>query len=258
MINSLEPRKLYNLCLSVVCSNLPAFETLVQLPKTVKTHILGICTKRDNISGPLLESLLNSNVLKLEAAGCNITDNDLELLALSRNLRKLDLNSLKINRRSITSAGLSHIAENCHILRELLLRRCDQIDDYGIVQICRKCTQLTVLNLSGCDKLTNGALVAISDLKYLQCIDISRNDNYSDDGVVLLAQKAFANLQECCMNHCKKLTDDSVYALTSLCKRLNILSFAGCPLMTEYSRELLTNMLSETPNLKLVTWTIEV
>ena len=257
MTTSYEPRKLYNLCLSTVCSHLPAFEILAQLPKRVKTSILGICSKRDNLSGPLLKCLLNSSVLKLEAAGCFISDSDLEHLSQSPDLRKLDFNSLKINRRSITSAGLSHIAKNCHIVRELLLRRCDQIQDYGLVQISQKCTQLAVLNLSGCDKLTNETLCAISELKYLQSIDISRNENYTDDGVILLAQKTFASLRECCINHCKRLTDDSVYALTNLCKRLNILSFAGCPLMTENSRELLNNMFSETPHLKLVTWTIE-
>ena len=251
------PRKLYELTLSVLCADLPSAEKLNRLPNNAKCHILSICTKRGRISSELLQCLLNPRVLKLELSACEVSDQHLELLFLCPNVTKLNLNSLKGNRSDITSRGITQVSKYCENIRELQLRRCTAICDWGMVKVLLKCQYLTVLNLSGCVSLTDTTLHAVANNSTrLVSVDLSRNENFTDEGVTCIARNLQQTLQEVCINYCTKLTDDSVYALTTFCTKLDIMTFAGCVSMTSDAQELANNLYSNKP-CKLLSYTIE-
>ena len=252
------PRKLYELSLSVVCSHLPPAELLRSIANsTVKCSILNKTSKRGNLNYVILKSLLNSKVSKLELSDCQISDRDLELLHLTPNLLKLNLNSLKGFRTEVTEKGLVSVANSCPNLKEFAVRRCSAIQDQGMLEIASKCKYLSILNLASCTSLTDSTLHAIAaNLKLLHSMDISRNDNYSDAGVIRVAESLSETLHEVCITRCTKLTDDCIYALTTFCKKLDILSFAGCMLMTSQAHEMIDDFFS-TKKCKLLSFTIE-
>ena len=257
-LSNYAPNNLYELSLRAVCARLPPLEMLKCLPNSLKCNILNKCSKRGQINYEILETLLNGKVSKLELSDCDVTDKDLELCTLAPNLYKLNLNSLKGFRTSITATGLTSVAENCPNLKDLSLRRCSTIQDLGILQIANKCKYLTTLNLASCDNLTDLTLYAIADnSKFLQSLDISRNANYSDLGVTKLAENLCESLREISITKCAKLTDDSIYALTTFCEKLEILSFAGCVLMTSGAHELINNFFSD-KQCKLLSFTIDL
>jgi len=255
-VSSYAPTTLYELTLRALCSNLPPLEWLKTLPASVKCNILNKCSKRGEIDFDILGTLLNNKVSKLELSDCEITDRDLELCSLAPNLLKLNLNSLKGFRTSITAKGLISVAQNCANLRELSIRRCSFVQDLGMVRIALNCKYLSILNLANCTGLTDTTLLAIAqNSNVLQSLDISRNDNYTDNGITSLAENLSENLTEICISKCSKLTDDSIYALTSYCKKLDILSFGGCNLMTSEAHELINNYFSS-KKCKLLSFTI--
>lgn len=248
-----SPRSLKELSLSTVSIRLPDVTALVSLPNPVKTALLNVVSKRDLLSDELLGVLLNVLVKRLEAAGSDgISDKGLSFLHLCPNLRKLDLNALKGTRGTLSTNGLLHVSIHCPYLMELLLRRCVRIDDEGIGYISHNCSLLTILNISSCVLLTDISLNHLSNLRALRNLDISRNDNFSDDGVIHFVCENRI-LTELSMNYCSKLSDDAIVAVAEYCPDLKMFSFAGCPLISSASRD----VLSENPaRFKLLTWTI--
>ncbi|CAH1773532.1 unnamed protein product [Owenia fusiformis] len=229
------------------------------LPNSVKDRLMILMSKRGLLNDDNLGLILTKSVVTLDLSECDVSDIGLEKIAVCTQLRKLDLNSAKESRTTITSNGVSVIAAACHNLQVVYLRRCLTMTDPGVVALATNCPRLRELNIGGCTQITDVSLHALANCKYLECINIANTD-ITDNGVIALAMGSCAKaLKEVHMDHCKNITDESIEGLLQMCPRINILLFHACPKVTEQSRVALEEMLQqsgESKKVKQITWTV--
>uniref|UniRef100_A0A8C9LTW3 Protein AMN1 homolog n=1 Tax=Piliocolobus tephrosceles TaxID=591936 RepID=A0A8C9LTW3_9PRIM len=200
--------------------------------------------------------ILHPEVQTLDLRSCDISDAALLHLSNCRKLKKLNLNSSKGNRVSVTSEGIKAVASSCSYLHEASLKRCCNLTDEGVVALALNCQLLKIIDLGGCLSITDVSLHALGkNCPFLQCVDFSATQ-VSDSGVIALVSGPCAKkLEEIHMGHCVNLTDGAVEAILTYCPQIRILLFHGCPLITDHSREVLEQLVG--PNkLKQVTWTV--
>uniref|UniRef100_A0A8C9I024 Protein AMN1 homolog n=1 Tax=Piliocolobus tephrosceles TaxID=591936 RepID=A0A8C9I024_9PRIM len=203
-----------------------------------------------------LLQILHPEVQTLDLRSCDISDAALLHLSNCRKLKKLNLNSSKGNRVSVTSEGIKAVASSCSYLHEASLKRCCNLTDEGVVALALNCQLLKIIDLGGCLSITDVSLHALGkNCPFLQCVDFSATQ-VSDSGVIALVSGPCAKkLEEIHMGHCVNLTDGAVEAILTYCPQIRILLFHGCPLITDHSREVLEQLVG--PNkLKQVTWTV--
>ncbi|XP_027700089.1 protein AMN1 homolog isoform X3 [Vombatus ursinus] len=181
--------------------------------------------------------ILHPEVECLDLRSCDISDIALLQLCNCRKLKKLNLNSSKESRMSVTSEGIKAVASSCSFLYEASLKRCSNLTDEGVLALALNCRLLKIVDLGGCSGITDVSLQALGEnCPFLQSID-------------------FSATQEIHMGHCVNLTDGAVEAVLTCCPQIHILLFHECPLITDHSREVLERLVG--PNkIKQVTWTV--
>ncbi|OWK03757.1 AMN1, partial [Cervus elaphus hippelaphus] len=116
--------------------------------------------------------ILHPEVQTLDLRSCDISDTALLHLCNCRKLKKLNLNSSKENRISITSKAS--------------LKRCCNLTDEGVLALALNCRLLKIIDLGGCLGITDVSLQALGEnCAFLQCVDFSATQ-VSDHGVVAL------------------------------------------------------------------------
>lgn len=92
------------------------------------------------------------------------------------------------------------------------------------------CTNLASLTLSGCEELTDDAMVHPATLPSLTYLNLWGCDKITDIGIKQYICKIQA-LEILHVEFCQKLTDDSVRALTGM-PRIHYIGHNGCPHIT--------------------------
>ena len=137
----------------------------------------------------------------------------LERLNLS-SCRQLQCASLKTFIASIASRGRSG-------LRCINLSDCTGVNDEVISDVLDKAPEVIELSLAGCNALTPEAMVQISSLTKLQCLDVSRcNSLITDDSILHLCCQV-PHLTKLSLGGASLLTQDG---LTSALKKLHSLA----------------------------------
>ncbi|XP_045443847.1 protein AMN1 homolog isoform X3 [Pipistrellus kuhlii] len=247
----LQPR-----CLWCFTKNISRYITDIKpLPPNIKDRLIRMMSLQGQITDSNISEILHPEVKTLDLQSCDVSDTALLHLSNCRKLKKLNLNSSKENRVSISSEGIKAVASSCTYLHEASFKRCCSLTDEGILALARNCRLLKVIDLGGCLGITDVSLHALGEnCFFLQSVDFSAT-KVSDNGVVALVSGPCAEkLEEIHMGHCVNLTDESVEAVLTRCPQIHILLFHGCPLITDHSREVLEQLVG--PNkLKQVTWT---
>ncbi|KAJ1062296.1 hypothetical protein CapIbe_004689 [Capra ibex] len=249
--------QLLDLCLWCFMKNISRYITDIKpLPPNIKDRLIKIMSVQGQITDSNISEILHPEVQTLDLRSCDISDTALLHLCNCRKLKKLNLNSSKENRISITSKGIKAVASSCSYLHEASLKRCCNLTDEGVLALALNCRLLKIIDLGGCLGITDVSLQALGEnCAFLQCVDFSATQ-VSDHGVVALVSGPCAEkLEEIHMGHCVNLTDEAVEAVLTCCPQICILLFHGCPLITDHSREVLEQLVG--PNkLKQVTWTV--
>nr|XP_015006880.2 protein AMN1 homolog isoform X1 [Macaca mulatta] len=255
-----RPRRvsqLLDLCLWCFMKNISRYLTDIKpLPPNIKDRLIKIMSMQGRITDSNISEILHPEVQTLDLRSCDISDAALLHLSNCRKLKKLNLNSSKGNRVSVTSEGIKAVASSCSYLHEASLKRCCNLTDEGVVALALNCQLLKIIDLGGCLSITDVSLHALGkNCPFLQCVDFSATQ-VSDSGVIALVSGPCAKkLEEIHMGHCVNLTDGAVEAVLTYCPQIRILLFHGCPLITDHSREVLEQLVG--PNkLKQVTWTV--
>ncbi|ESO03636.1 hypothetical protein HELRODRAFT_79810, partial [Helobdella robusta] len=151
--------------------------------------------------------------------------------------------------------GLTCIAYKCKYIQFLDLCDCQNVCDYGVINIIRSCKFLKFLDLGGCMLVTDKTLQSIgSEGIQLHSVSLSKT-NITDDGVYsMLKGPCSRTLTEIHLNNNNDLTDDSIVFIATSCPNLRVFSFHNCPNLTERSRQALQSMSPE--NLKNITFTV--
>eukprot|EP00742_Colponemidia_sp_Colp-10_P008066 GILJ01008704.1.p1 GENE.GILJ01008704.1~~GILJ01008704.1.p1 ORF type:complete len:550 (-),score=63.17 GILJ01008704.1:123-1772(-) len=154
--------------------------------------------------------------LPVELHNVHIVSGGLEVLDLSecRRLRNI----------------LQHVALNFPNLIELSVNRCGLVDDDGVCALATTCRGLRKLDLGHCSKLTDNAILAISNSSFaplLEYLDLTVVELMTDKSAVCLAT-ACPQLTTLYFGGCSQLTEVSVMAVANFCRKLEVISLTGC------------------------------
>lgn len=121
---------------------------------------------------------------KLDLSQSTVTDITLENLAgLCLNLTEINFNK---GIREFTEAGIIGSIPNLVNLVSLEIALSDVVTDDFIEKLADGCKNLTLLDIGGCDKITDRALSYLKDLKLVQ-LNVSHT-TISDDGLQSLSE----------------------------------------------------------------------
>ncbi|XP_008791698.1 F-box/LRR-repeat protein 2-like [Phoenix dactylifera] len=178
------------------------------------------------------------NLVTLET-GKRIPDFSLETVATTcPNLRTLNLNvhlNLMASREfeeseldDVSDNGLRAVAAGCRQLMNVTLRRRKGIADVGVIALARNARNLSVLDLSWCDSITNMALSAISMLSSLTVLCLQGCTLVTDLGLCYLAMGSSSRtLRKLDLSECHQITDTGVCMLSEM-SGLQELNLAEC------------------------------
>lgn len=162
----------------------------------------------------------------------NLINEDLHAIAQLKNLETLNIEESS----DITNAGLmalnpryddnGFLLSGCPRLKILNLAGCENISDKGL-QFLPALKDLSILNLNGCSKPT---LRYIAKLKNLQDLDLALNESIKNQDLEVLTH--LPNLRILGLRCCKQITDDALPHLTKLTK-LQKIDLTGCDISNE-------------------------
>lgn len=155
---------LLDLCLLSVINTPCIYEKCVmQIPPNIKTKLSYKLAKRGLLTDANLSKLIHKFTRELDLSNSEISDFGMEKIAEScKLLQKLDLNSPKQSRKTVTDIGFIAIGTNCKMLQVLYARRCLNVSDKAIAHIAARCRWLRFLNLGGCPQISDESLRALS------------------------------------------------------------------------------------------------
>ncbi|XP_056373534.1 protein AMN1 homolog [Hyla sarda] len=245
-------------CLVCLSKNLSRYESdLEPLPPHLKDKLITLLCVQGLLTDANIGRVLHPSVKKLDLRDCDVSDDALRLITCCRQLKKINLNSSKGEERtSVTSEGITAIAQSCPYLHEVTLKKCCSLTDAGVLALSLNCPLLQVINLSGCIMVGDASLEALGqNCPLLHSVDLSAT-KVTDDGIVaLVTGKCSKNLKEIHIVRCTHVTDDTVEAILTSCPNIDILLFHGCPQITDRSVVALEQLLGS-KKLRQITWTV--
>ncbi|KAG1335311.1 F-box/LRR-repeat protein 2 [Cocos nucifera] len=184
------------------------------------------------------------NLVTLET-GKRIPDFSLEIVARTcPNLRTLNLNvhlNLTVAREfedlaldDVSDNGLRAVAAGCQRLMNVTLRRRKGIGDVGVIALAGNARNLSVLDMSWCDSITNEALSAITTLSSLTVLCLQGCAMVTDLGLSYLAiGSSSRTIRKVDLSECDQITDAGVCMLSEM-SCLQELNLAECgPAITD-------------------------
>lgn len=151
----------------------------------------------------------------LKLHGCeDVSDDGLVKIAeTNHNMHRLDL--LWLDR--ITSKSIISFAENCPAIVELLLNKCEYIDDKCMVRITEKLHKLQKFSL--CSSISDKGMVKIEEVyPSLLDLDLWGNCTLSDVGIGRIA-RGCSNLLKLNLSSCGNIHDCSVIEIAQNCRK---------------------------------------
>uniref|UniRef100_L7LQ87 Dc50 n=1 Tax=Rhipicephalus pulchellus TaxID=72859 RepID=L7LQ87_RHIPC len=113
----------------------------------------------DVVIGAICAGCTKLRFLDISACSQGVTDVALNHLSRCSGLRQLKLNYLG----QITDSGLGSLS--CHgLLHSVELRGCPQVSDGGVLILVELCRDLRLLDVSGCELVTNAAVTGAMDV----------------------------------------------------------------------------------------------
>ena len=178
------------------------------------------------------KSLANLTCVNLEFA-LEVTDAHVAALARASNgsLLSVNLNASQ----SVGDDAVKALARSCPKLTEIGLYWNVRVTDESVAMLCDSCPSLAKVNLSGCKRLTDVAARALSKLRRLIFLDVTRCA-FSDAGLtaVVLSPGVSDNLAHLNLYAASTYTDKS-FACIGVLSRLTFLDVCGSQSITDKS-----------------------
>ncbi|XP_076469222.1 F-box and leucine-rich repeat protein 13-like isoform X1 [Babylonia areolata] len=192
-----------------------------------------------------------------------LTDSTLKAFAACKNLTVLNMADCV----RISDTGVRHLVDGpCSAkLRELNLTNCIRVGDMAMVNVHKRCHNLTYLNVNYCEHVSEAGIELLGLTHSLVSLDIS-GCNCGDQGLSALGNNTRLRdvcLSECMnitdlglqkfaqqcqeierldLSHCMQLTDGAIKNLAFCCRMLTVLNLAGCKLVTDLSIQYLSGV----------------
>ena len=163
--------QLPDLCLWCFMKGISRYITDIKpLTPNIKDRLIKIMSVQGQITDSNISEILHPEVQTLDLRSCDISDTALLHLCNCRKLKKLNWNSSKENRISVTSKGIKAVASSCSYLHEASLKRCCNLTDEGVLALALNCRLLKIIDLGGCLGITDVFLQALEEnCAFLQC-----------------------------------------------------------------------------------------
>jgi len=124
-----------------------------------------------------------------------------------------------------TDADLKIIADFSSELEVLDLTNCKKITHSGLAAL--KCTQLKELKLNYCDQVEDAELITIGNkFSSLESLDLSENGQFSDGAFLFITSK-LSQLTDLKLENCGQLTDVAFGRLSAYCPHLKSIHVGG-------------------------------
>jgi hypothetical protein len=133
------------------------------------------------------------------------------------------IHSLTMNPAGISRENLMKIWENCPNLTTLLLTgdRDGVFDDDHMIQLALKCTQLKIVALNSCSKITDcGIIVLANRCTQLEQFRLSLNDEITDSALKALGKNL--SMERACFNKCSQVTISGAHQFIELADNRSI------------------------------------
>ncbi|KAH8853470.1 Adenylate kinase 8 [Schistosoma japonicum] len=188
----------------------------VLISKHIDSYLNNLCPNSgDRITDSSIRSICGKNLKRFLVSNIKSFDGSgLDNIIPSYNLPRLHSKD-KTHRLSRSNSDVSE--HGSFYLREVSIVDCPKLTDI-LLQNLLPLPHLTVLNLSGCESLTDQAVKLLTDGLYAE------------------------HLIELYMARCSKLTDKSIHAMSVRLFNLAYLSLASCPLISDGAFELLSQL----------------
>lgn len=253
-------QSLLQLCIEAVVKYHPQLahvNYVEEFPQLLVDKLLKMMCTRGLLNDENADKFIHKGVAEINLSECDIGDDTLKSLCQCPQLTSLGLGHNENKPVRISSPALKKLSASCVHLVTVLLQSCVNLTDDAIIELSQCCPKLEELDISGCRLLTDQSLTALGQYSAnLLCINFSKTV-VSDAGVNNLVHGVCGSqLQEIIMERCAHITDESLLMIVSSCTNLTILSFYGCPQITDESRELVAQKLSTLSKLKQISWTI--
>ena len=196
------------------------FLRIMTLPASCYRIDLTNCSEVEEATFERLAIHLPASLEELTLSGCTkLTDSTLGELAsnLPKNVRKLDL-----SRTEITGEGLGRIRMPIQVLD---LSRCDKLTNGAVRAITRSLLSVEEIDLSDCSQLTDEAFSALLSQKEskLERVNLSRTQ-FAKAATTLIPQ-----LRELKLAECKSLTKETALQIAAQAQHQSLfLDITGC------------------------------
>ncbi|ORX46124.1 RNI-like protein [Hesseltinella vesiculosa] len=138
----------------------------------------------------------------------------------------------------ISLAGCSLISDEAvvamahHVpgLVHLDLRACGQVSDVGLVAVANHCSRLKHLNVGRIrekERITNLSILQIAQHTQVSVLGLA-GCHIDDQAMVQIAKHRGSALERVSVNNCRKLTNQSIYALIRHCPKLTVFEMKDC------------------------------
>ncbi|XP_029849793.2 dynein regulatory complex subunit 6 [Ixodes scapularis] len=240
-------------CLAAICSNLPMLQELRlsrwtkltdgaarQLAHLRKLRCLDLSFCPNVSPDALVQALCSDSrptMRELNLSCCRVSDSLMTALADTM----AHLTALDVSSSGLTDEGARAI-HRLRRLRVLNMSSCDKITDGALCElapaqadVCSSLahlTQLKELKLAGCVQLTDRGILNAIAFRELQCLDLKMCHNLTDLGMEHIALSN-PSLQELTLHGCTQLTDKSVALALHQLSRLDSLVLNGCTGLTD-------------------------
>ena len=131
--------------------------------------------------------------------------------------------ALLISKAHLSKAFREAASAALALLKHANLRKWSRtVDDTAVAAVVSKCTQLSSLNLSDCQYITNAAVLALA------VVHTYRNYGYSYTYRPVNSVASGCPLTSLNLYGCGKITNAAVFAVVSSCKQLTTLNLSCC------------------------------
>jgi len=184
---------------------------------SVSLHLIRrICSRR-----------IGQSLTSLDFQFSAVTDDHFAIASLPATLESLNLNSCQ----EITEKTLVQVSRQCPGLKRIELYWHVKASDFGVKKLAA-CTNLTVVNLSGCKYLTDKSIIPlVQACTLIEVLNLTRISGVTCEAVKQIATK-LPQLRELFLYADSGVSNEGFAALadesTSVVKKLEILELCGC------------------------------
>lgn len=138
---------------------------------------------------------------------------------------------------SLSDRGVHLIAKHCVALQYLDISGCQKVTNMAVLDVVSRCAALKTLKCAGCVQLSCIYVAPGEQIMPAPCCSVTHLDLSEcallDDSALSIIATQQRQLQHLYLRHCSRVTDTGLYFVATYCSDLRSLSLCECPLVSD-------------------------